>query len=125
MFSYVFQVDGNELNATAKLFQVVAIYSNFAGTLRNRPTWDPPKMEEGFLMEPLCFREISGWWKMIHLDSSWVVFEEGMVFFFLVKMIALVFDRQPPGNDHNPPPTSHVEVSENHRLKNAGRNGIC
>lgn len=56
---------------------------------------------------------------MIHLDSSWVVFEEGMVGFFLVKMIVVVFDRQPPGNDHNPPPTSHVEVSENHRLQNA------
>lgn len=49
-----------------------------------------------------------------------MVFEEGMVGFSLVKKIALVFDRQPPGNDHNPPPTSHVEVSENHRLKNAG-----
>ena len=36
-----------------------------------------------------------------------MVFEEGMVGFSLIKKIALVFDRQPPGNDHNPPPTSH------------------
>lgn len=49
---------------------------------------------------------------MIHLDRllGGVRGRDG-VFFFFVKMIALVFDRQPPGNDHNPPPTSHVEVS--------------
>ena len=111
----IFQVDGNELNATAKLFQVVAIYSNFAVTLRNRPTWDPPKMEEGFLMEPLCFREISGWWKMIHLDR-----------FSLVKndcpSVWPAASRERSQSTLQPPTW---KFSENHRLQNAGRDGIC